>query len=135
MISKSKETKESEKTPARESLLKRGRRGPVPAKIFSAQEKAQVVLAIWMERIKPAEACRQMGVNWITLQQWQDRAMEGMLQALETRVNLSQGAVLPARLQALLESRQRKAGVERLQKRLEQLSEKAGPEGGNAAEP
>jgi hypothetical protein len=79
------------------------------------------VLAIWTERCKPAEASRQLQVSWITLQQWQDRAMEGMLQALESRVNLSQGGALSPRLQQLLLKRQRAPRSDKLTQRLAQL--------------
>jgi hypothetical protein len=87
----------------------------------SALDKAQAVLAVWTERCKPAEACRQLQVSWITLQQWQDRAMEGMLQALESRVNLSQGGALSPRLQQLLLKRQRAPRSDKLTQRLAQL--------------
>jgi len=43
----------------------------------TAQEKCQAVLTLWTERRKPGEVCREMGVAWGVLQQWQDRAMEG----------------------------------------------------------
>ncbi len=43
----------------------------------TAQEKCQAVLSIWTERRKPGEVCREMGVAWGILKQWQDRAMEG----------------------------------------------------------
>jgi transposase-like protein len=72
---------------------------------FSATEKAQAVLAVWTERCKAAEVCRQMQINGMTFQHWQHRAMEGMLQALESRVNLAKGEVLSPRLQALLHKR------------------------------
>ena len=45
---------------------------------LSAQDKVQAVLAVWTERCKPAEVCRQMNINWITFNHWQKRAMEGM---------------------------------------------------------
>ena len=61
---------------------------------------------MWTEKARPAEVCRQLSVNWITLGQWQQRAMEGMLQALESRVNLKSGQALSPRLQALLSKRQ-----------------------------
>jgi hypothetical protein len=62
-------------------------------------------------------------VSWITFRQWQDRAMEGMLQALETRVNLSQGGALSPRLQQLLHKQQRAASTDRLASRLSQLQQ------------
>jgi hypothetical protein len=33
---------------------------------LSAQDKVQAVLAVWTERCKPAEVCRQLNINWIT---------------------------------------------------------------------
>ena len=94
---------------------------------YSAQEKAQAVLAVWTERAKPAEVCREMSVNWMTFNHWQQRAMEGMLQALESRVNLARGEVLSPRLQALL-NRQRAFNTQKLAQRLEQIQLAKAPE-------
>lgn len=88
---------------------------------YSAQEKAQAILAVWTERCKPAEVCRQMKVNWMTFNQWQQRAMEGMLQALESRVNLARGEALSPRLQTLLLNRQKTMNTRKLVDRLEQI--------------
>ena len=85
----------------------------------------QAVLAVWTDRVKPAEVMRMMDVSYLTLQQWQERAMEGMLQALEARVNLTDGAALSPRLKALLQKRQLAAGREKLTARLERLQEVA----------
>jgi hypothetical protein len=60
-----------------------------------------------------------MQINCMTFHQWQQRAMEGMLQALESRVNLARGEVLNPRLQTLLLSRA--ARPQKLTKRLEQI--------------
>jgi hypothetical protein len=57
----------------------------------------------------------------MTFQHWQSRAMEGMLQALESRVNLSQGQVLSPRLQTLLASRQKRINTDRMARRLQQI--------------
>ena len=76
---------------------------------------------MWTERCKPAEVCREMNVNWMTFNHWQQRAMEGMLQALESRVNLARGEVLSPRLQALLLNRQKAFSTRRLAQRLEQI--------------
>jgi transposase-like protein len=86
----------------------------------SAQEKAQAVLSVWTERSKPSEICRQLKIPWITFEQWQQRAMEGMLQALEPRVNLSRGQALSPRLQALLQ-RQQTLNTRKIAQRLEQI--------------
>src|SRR5438045_266145 len=87
----------------------------------TAAEKAQAVLAVWTERVKPKEVMRAMGISYPVLQQWQDRAMEGMLQALEAQVNLEDGAALSPRLKALLQKRQLASGRERLTARLERI--------------
>lgn len=92
-----------------------------PAQSFSATEKAQAVLAVWTERCKPSEVCRQMQINSMTFQYWQRRAMEGMLQALEARVNLAKGEALSPRLQALLSHRQQRLNTRKLSARLEQI--------------
>jgi hypothetical protein len=100
----------------------------------TASEKAQAVLAIWTERVKTAQVMKALQVPYLTLQQWQERAMEGMLQALEPRVNLADGAALSPRIRALLDKRQQQIGKERLTKRLEELQEIA-PEGKTPSDP
>jgi len=62
-----------------------------------------------------------MKIPWITFNYWQQRAMEGMLQALESRVNLARGEVLSPRLQALLLHRQQATHTRKLAQRLEQI--------------
>jgi len=89
--------------------------------VFSAEQKAQAVLAVWTERCRPADVCRQMKIPAITFSHWQSRAMEGMLQALQSRVNLAQGQALSPRLQALLAHQHRKAAASRIEQRLEQI--------------
>src|SRR4051812_45312675 len=72
-------------------------------KPWGAMERCQAVLSVWTERRKPTEVCREMKVPYALLSHWQDRALEGMLQALEPRVNLEKGAALPPRLLRILE--------------------------------
>ena len=98
-----------------------------PSTNHSAPDKVQAVLAVWTERCKPAEVCRQLNINWITFNHWQRRAMEGMLQALESRVNLSKGEALSPRLQALLQKQHRTATVTKLTSRLDQINKLANP--------
>ena len=88
---------------------------------YSAQQKAQAVLQVWTERCKRSEICRELKINWTTFEQWQQRAMEGMLQALEPRTNLASGAALSPRLLSLLQKRQSTAKAEKLSQRLEQI--------------
>ena len=47
-----------------------------------AKTKCEAVLSIWSERRRPAEICRELGINWAVLSAWQNRALEGILQAL-----------------------------------------------------
>jgi hypothetical protein len=74
-----------------------------PSVNYGAMERCRAVLSIWTERRKPAEVCRELSIPWMVLSMWQKRAMEGMLQALEPRVNLDRGPALSPRLQVMLE--------------------------------
>jgi len=86
----------------------------------TAEEKCRAVLLVWTERRKPGEVCRELGVDWGMLKQWQDRAMEGMLLALQPRVQVERGVALSPRLAVLLKKSQ--AGMmKRLAKRLKRL--------------
>jgi len=77
-------------------------------------------LSVWTERRKPGEVCRELGVAWGVLQQWQDRAMEGMLLALQPRIPVERGVALSPRLAVLLKKSQ--AGMMRgLGRRLKKL--------------
>ena len=115
----------STKTAASSEKKEKKTRTPTPP--HSAPDKVQAVLAVWTERCKPAEVCRQLDITWITFNQWQQRAMEGMLQALETRVNLTKGEALSPRLQALLQHRQRAVTATKITSRLEQINKLANP--------
>jgi transposase-like protein len=95
---------------------------------YSAQEKAQAILRVWTERCKPSDVCRELKVNWVTLTQWQQRAMEGMLQALEPRINLTTARALNPRLQALLLKRHTRITTRKLADRLEQIQLANSPE-------
>jgi hypothetical protein len=105
--------------------LKRTRQ-PTPS--YSAQDKAQAILRVWTDRCKPGDVCRELKVNWVTFSQWQQRAMEGMLQALEPRIKLAQGQALSPRLQALLLKRQQIQNTRKLAQRLEQIQLAKTPE-------
>jgi len=111
-------------TSTKTTTEKTERKKKTPTPPHSAPDKVQAVLAVWTDRCKPAEVCRQLNINWVTFNQWQQRAMEGMLQALESRINLSKGEALSPRLQALLQHRQRTVTAARLTSRLEQVHNK-----------
>ena len=97
----------------------RAKRPSAPS--IPAADKVQAVLAVWTDRCKAAEVCRQLQINFMTFQHWQRRAMEGMLQALESRVNLTKGEALSPRLQALLANRHKMLNTRKLSRRLEQI--------------
>jgi hypothetical protein len=111
----------STKTATNNDKPQKKNRTPTP--LHTAQDKVQAVLAVWTERCKPIDVCRQLNINWITFQQWQRRAMEGMLQALENRINLSKGEALSPRLRTLLQQQQRTLNPARLSNRLEQIQQ------------
>lgn len=91
-----------------------------PARVFSAQQKAQAVLAAWTEKLSQMEICRQMEVNYMTFQNWQNRAMEGMLQALENHLQINDTTVLNPRLRKLMD---RGRPEERLGRRLRKIQQ------------
>ena len=74
---------------------------------LTASDKCKAVLSVWTEKRKPSQVCKELGVKWTILMLWQNRAMEGMLQALEPRRNLEKGAVLSPRLQVMLAQREK----------------------------
>lgn len=86
--------------------------------IRSAREKCQAVLAIWTGRRRPAEICKEMGIPANLLSCWQERAMEGMLQALEprTRKQEDRGPMLAPRMEKLLDRK-----MARLESRIARL--------------
>ena len=87
----------------------------------TAEEKCQAVLTLWTERRKPGEVCREMGVAWGVLKQWEDRAMEGMLWALQPRVQVERGVALSPRLAVLLEKKSQAGLMKGLDRRLKKL--------------
>ena len=94
----------------------------------TAEERCQAVLTLWTERRKPGEICREMGVTWGVLQQWQDRAMEGMLLALQPRTRAEKGVALSPRLAVLLEKKSRAGLLWGIDKRLKRLQQSLPPE-------
>lgn len=98
-------------------------------KTWSVEEKCRAVLAVWMERKKSYEIWLEMGVKGSLLNQWQDLAMEGMLDALEPQrmKGISTNAVLGCKVRKLLDrkARLRESGsVLKLQKKMLKLQEK-----------
>ncbi len=90
----------------------------------TAEEKCRAVLSVWTERRKPGEICRELGVAWTLLSQWQARAMEGMLLALQPRIPVEKGVALSPRLAVLLERKSKGGAIKGLERRLARLQSK-----------
>jgi transposase-like protein len=90
----------------------------------TAEEKCRAVLSVWTERRKPGEVCQELGIGWSLLSQWQERAMEGMLLALQPRVPVEKGVALNPRLAVLLERRSKAGAMKGLERRLARLQSK-----------
>lgn len=76
------------------------------AERYGAREKCRAVLALWSEGKKAAELCRELAISQALLWQWQDRALSGMLEALEPRGGrdgLPRGPALSPQVRRLLE--------------------------------
>jgi len=88
----------------------------------TAQQKCRAVLSVWTERRKPGEVCQELGIGWNLLNQWQERAMEGMLLALQPRIPVMEKRVaLNSRLAVLLERKSKAGGMKGLERRLVRL--------------
>jgi transposase-like protein len=76
---------------------------------YGAVEKCRAVLAVWTERKKASALCRELGVSASLLWQWQDRALSGMLEALEPRGGRegAPGPALPTLVKRLLDRKVR----------------------------
>jgi transposase-like protein len=96
---------------------KKGRRVPG----HTAKEKCRAVLTVWTEKRKPGEVCRELGIAWTVLNQWQDRAMEGMLVALQPRAGVDKAVALNSRLAVLLERKSKGGTMKELERRLARL--------------
>jgi transposase-like protein len=94
-----------------------------------AEEKCRAVLSVWTEKRKPGEVCREMGVAWSLLNHWQNRAMEGMLLALQPRVAMEKAVALTPRLAVLLERKSNAGAMKKLERRLVRLQEAAAKPG------
>jgi transposase len=97
---------------------------------FTAPQRVQAVLAVWTERRRSVEVCRELAITEKVLSCWEQRALSGMLKALESHTRLEGGPALSPKLERLLaQQAQRHTGrMARLEKRLAKLQEpKAAP--------
>ena len=76
---------------------------------YGAAEKCRAVLAVWMEKKKASVLCREMQISASLLWQWQDRALSGILEALEPRGRQERmsGPALPMQVKRLLDRKTR----------------------------
>lgn len=109
---------------------KKGRR----ASGHTAKEKCRAVLSVWTERRKPGEVCRELGIAWTVLNQWQERAMEGMLVALQPRAAVDKAVALNSRLGVLLERKSKGGTMKELERRLARLQGMPAPKQGEMRE-
>jgi hypothetical protein len=109
---------------------KKGRRGSG----HTAKEKCRAVLSVWTERRKPGEVCRELGIAWTVLNQWQERAMEGMLVALQPRAAVEKAVALNSRLGVLLERKSKGGAMKELERRLARLQGMAAAKQGDLRE-
>ena len=91
---------------------------------ISAEEKCQAVLSLWSERRRPSELCRDLGIQWGSLNAWQNKALSAMMEALtpRTRKDEERGPTLGPKLERLLaKTSQKQAKAAKLGKRLEHI--------------
>jgi uncharacterized protein YbaP (TraB family) len=95
----------------------------------TAPQRVQAVLALWTERRRPAEICRELAITPKVLSQWETRAVTGMLQALELETRRDAGPALSPKLERLLaqQARDRQKRLVRLEQRLTKLQEPKPP--------
>jgi transposase-like protein len=83
---------------------------------YGAVEKCRAVLAVWTERKQASNLCRELGVSASLFWQWQDRALSGMLEALEPRGTreAAEGPALPPQIRRLLDRKVRTLDLQTL---------------------
>lgn len=100
---------------------------------YSALEQCRAVLLVWSERKSATEVCRALKISNGLLSVWQERAMEGMLAAVEPREGREipeKGPALSGQLKRLLEKKvSEREGLIRRTGRLARLTGKSQPAG------
>jgi len=83
---------------------------------YGVLEKCRAVLAVWTERKQASDLGRELGVSASVISQWQDRALTGMLDALEPRGTreATEGPALSVQIRRLLDRKVRALDLERL---------------------
>jgi transposase-like protein len=75
------------------------------SRVYSAKEKAQAVLALWSGRRSPSALTKELEVPWGLLNTWEQRALSGMLTALDPtwKQAAEEQPSLPRRVEKLIE--------------------------------
>lgn len=96
-------------------------------RVFSAERKAEAVLAIWSGSRTATEVCEEMEIAWAMVSQWEERALRAMLEAFRPRrrPREERGPLLPGRLMDLLDKKSLES-ASRLDKRLRKVQKEAG---------
>lgn len=91
------------------SKTKRNRR------VHPVREKCLAVLSVWAQKRRASTVCRELGISWGILNQWEKRALQGMLEGLGQKAACEeQPANLGRRLERLLQGPERSPGGESL---------------------
>ena len=70
---------------------------------YSAKEKSQAVLSLWSGRRNASALMKSMEVPWAVLNNWEKRALTGMLRALDPEWQKpAEGSALPPRVERLM---------------------------------
>ena len=91
-----------------------GPRSRRPSRVYSAKEKAQAVLALWSGRRNPSTLTKELDVTWAAINQWEQRALAGMLTALDPswKQTVEEQPSLPRRLEKLIAQTLKPAAAE-----------------------
>lgn len=75
-----------------------------PVRVLSAREKSQAVLALWSGRRNSSALAKELGVSWGMINSWEQRALSGMLSALDPAWTQAtdRAMELPVRLEKLI---------------------------------
>ena len=88
----------------------------------TGMDPCRAVLGVWLEKRTVEQVCREMGVTRKVLQQWQERAMEGMLRSLQPREGQEdeRGPAISPKVKRLLDRKalEQEGRLPRLTKRL-----------------
>lgn len=93
---------------------------------YTGRQQCRAVLALWTEKRSVGELCQELGVSRKVMELWQERAMEGLLKALQPREGREEerGTALNPRMKRLLERKamEQEGRLPRLTKRLASVS-------------